>query len=340
MIFFRSPDKSPVTKNALRIRFIVALIVSAVAIFGILLPLVGKSIKEQWAHKETGTSPSPEQLKKDGPSLRSSWGDGSLTQGKGSASLSTRPDTGNDTDDASEKHASTTIAAPSSSYGDNDTALAKNKKNSWSKEDMVWVKAGTFAMGSADGQDDEKPVHQVNVHGFYLDKAEVTQEEFKRAMHKNPSYFKNCPACPVENVTWNDARKYCETIGKRLPREEEWEYACRAGTSTKFPWGDSPDGKYAWYHENADFKTHPVKSATPNAWGLYDMTGNVWEWCGDLWRPYPGSVKGNPDNHRSSPSRIIRGGAWDKSDYVLRSSARGRFNPEERSNNIGFRCAH
>jgi formylglycine-generating enzyme required for sulfatase activity len=158
-------------------------------------------------------------------------------------------------------------------------------------------------------------------------------------MGKNPSYFKDCFDCPVENVTWHDANKYCEKIGKRLPREEEWEYAYRAGSMAKYPWGDNLDGKYAWYHENADFKTHPVENKSPNAWGLYDMSGNVWEWCADPWRPYSAKGKADPDGPRSSPSRIIRGGAWDKSEYVLRCSARGRYGPGERSNNIGFRCA-
>jgi formylglycine-generating enzyme required for sulfatase activity len=339
MLFSRTPNNSPVTKNSLRIRYILALITAAVAIFGILLPLASKPIKDRLTHKETETPVTQERQKSNAPSLRSSWNDNSLTQSKGEVSLSPLPPGNDDSIGSSEKRLSAIAPAPPDG-NTGDTTPEKSKKNSLSKENMVLIKAGSFTMGALDGQDDEKPVHRVTVHGFYLDQAEVTQEQFMRVMGKNPSYFKNCPACPVENVTWNDARKYCETIGKRLPREEEWEYACRAGTITKFPWGESPDGNYSWYHENADFKTHPVKNKSPNMWGLYDMTGNVWEWCGDVWRPYPGSTQGNADGPHSSLSRVIRGGAWDKSDYVLRSSARGRFNPNERSNNIGFRCAH
>jgi eukaryotic-like serine/threonine-protein kinase len=336
MAFYLAPSKTPKSNNALLIRLVAVLPAFAGALFAVLLPLTCTSSDNRRSHKEKGPSVSIEEpSKRNAPSLRSSWNADSLVSGNSpTARRQSHPAPDGNTG-TSEKP----LAAAQSLAG-GDTTSANNKKNTWSKAHMVWVKAGTFTMGSIDGQDDEKPMHRATIRGFYLDEAEVTQEEFFRVMGKNPSYFKNCPACPVENVTWHDARKYCEKIGKRLPREEEWEYACRAGSATKYPWGENSDGKYAWYHENADFKTHPVKNKVPNAWALSDMSGNVWEWCDDKWRPYPGSDKGNSDGPTSSSqSRVIRGGAWDKSDFVLRSSARGRFNPDERSNNIGFRCA-
>jgi formylglycine-generating enzyme required for sulfatase activity len=229
----------------------------------------------------------------------------------------------------------------SNTINETNGALQKNDKESDTDVDnMIFVKGGTFLMGSDDEQDEEKPRHLDKVKDFYLDKTEVTQEEYQRVTERNPSFFKDCPKCPVENVTWYEARKYCERIGKRLPSEKEWEYACRAGSPSKYHWGNAFDGRYMWYQGNSEHKTHNVGSKSPNSLGLYDMTGNIWEWCYDWWRPYADD-EGINTNQDLQPERcrVIRGGAFDKSEYVLRSSARGRYMPEGKCNNIGFRCA-
>ena len=331
------PNQEPKKNNARRACFIPAFL-TAGAVIAVLFPLMITCTR----HEENGKAVSHTKTSKtNDASLHSSWDNNSLASEKTLASEKAMPPAIDSIADASGKSDSTVANAQSpSSIEKIDTASMENNKTTFSKEKMRWVNGGSFTMGSTDGQDDEKPMHWVKVRGFYLDEAEVIQEDYRRVMGKNPSYFKDCFDCPVENVTWYDAKKYCEKIGKRLPREEEWEYAYRAGSMAKYPWGDNFDAKYAWYHENADFKTHSVENKIPNSWGFYDMSGNVWEWCSDPWHPYSSRTKAAPEGSRSAPERIIRGGAWDKSDYVLRSSARGRFNPEERANNIGFRCAH
>jgi len=224
--------------------------------------------------------------------------------------------------------------------GQKFAATAKFEKRGQSKDGMVWIEGGKFRMGSNDGSSDEKPVHQVMVSGFYMDKTEVTQAEYERVMGKNPSKFKNCPDCPVETVSWNDAKAYCEKVGKRLPTEAEWEYAARAGTTTKYYWGNSMDGEYAWFHGNSGKKTHPVGQKKPNAWGLYDMSGNVWEWCSDRYdgNYYKSSPGKDPQGATSDGSRVLRGGSWFVLDYFLRSAFRFRFLPFFRNYFRGFRC--
>ena len=171
--------------------------------------------------------------------------------------------------------------------------------------------------------------HQEIVWSFNIDKYEVTQAEFERVMGSNPSrfaggWFGSNPNHPVESVTWHEAKAYCEKIGKRLPTEWEWEYAARAGSRTAYYWGDEYDGAYSWSDRNSGGKTHPVGQKKPNAFGLYDMAGNVWEWT-------------NSDYDASS--KVLRGGSWYNNPRHMRSASRYRNDPTGRNNGIGFRCA-
>jgi formylglycine-generating enzyme required for sulfatase activity len=208
--------------------------------------------------------------------------------------------------------------------------------------DMILVEGGWFEMGSADGDADEKPVHRVFVSSFYMDRYEVTQEEYERVMGKNPSYFK-CPTCPVEQVSWNDAVKYTQKVGKRLPTEAEWEYAVRGGNKNR---GDDYSGSYdagivAWYNDNAGSKTHPVGGKQPNELGLYDMSGNVWEWCADWYDAsyYRSSPRENPKEPDAGQYRVLRGGSWNDDAQIPRVSNRGWSNPSNRDYDLGFRCS-
>ena len=205
---------------------------------------------------------------------------------------------------------------------------------------MVSIPGGTFMMGSNKGYGGVKPVHQVTVSGFYMDKTEVTQVEYERVMGTNPSYFKKCPTCPVENVSWNDVQVYCEKVGKRLPTEAEWEYAARAGSTTKYYWGDEMDGQYTWYDLNSNIKTHQVAQKKPNKFSLYDMSGNVWEWCGDWYdkKYYKSNIQIDPKGPSSGGYRIIRGGSWRFNGNFLGSAFRFRSAPNYHLNYLGFRC--
>ncbi len=223
-----------------------------------------------------------------------------------------------------------------------------------------WDAPGEFLMGSPDSDSDalsdEKPQHQVKVNSFAIGKYPVTQAQYEAVMGTNPSHcknnswFKNNLQNPVEQVSWNDAQAFCQKLSQitgktyRLPTEAEWEYACRAGTTTRYYFGDDANqlGDYAWYEGNSQNTTHPVGQKRPNAWGLYDMSGNVWEWCEDDWHnnyigaPTDGSawIKNNNDNDY----RILRGGCWGFDPTVCRSAIRGiNYRRDNRSLNLGFR---
>lgn len=188
--------------------------------------------------------------------------------------------------------------------------------------EMVFAKGGCYQMGDTfgDGNSDEKPVHKVCVDDFYIGRYEVTQGQWKAIMGRNLSYFKDCgDNCPVEQVSWNDIQNFINKLiqktGKkyRLPTEAEWEYAARsrgknekwAGTSN-----ESEIGDYAWYLSNSGSKTHPVGQKKPNGLGLYDMSGNVWEWCSDWYGKnyYGNSPKDNPTGPSGGQFRVLRGG--------------------------------
>ena len=162
------------------------------------------------------------------------------------------------------------------------------------------------------------------MHGFYIDRYEVTQAEYLKVMLSNPSYFKGLER-PVEKVTWNQAASYCDGVGKRLPTEREWERAIRAGTTSPYYWGKNPPDRYAWHRGNADKQTHVVGGKEPNAWGLYDMAGNVWEWTG---------------SEHEDGGMVVRGGSWRNGVGSLKSSHRIYSLPIHKFHYVGFRCAH
>jgi formylglycine-generating enzyme required for sulfatase activity len=232
--------------------------------------------------------------------------------------------------------------------------------------EMVYVEGGAFQMGSNNGDDAEKPVHSVTVKSFLMGKYEVTQKEWNEVMESNPSHFKG-DNLPVENVSWYEAVEFCNRLsvkegltpaysgdgdrkvcdfnatGYRLPTEAEWEYAAKGGNrggNYMYAGSNSPDD-VAWYDGNSGNRTHPVGTKQPNSLGIYDMSGNVWEWCWDWYGSYGNESQSNPQGLSSpAPSganRVCRGGNWDNSAADVRSAYRGRFTPPSWGDNLGFR---
>jgi formylglycine-generating enzyme required for sulfatase activity len=217
---------------------------------------------------------------------------------------------------------------------------------------FVYIKPGTFMMGSPESEEgrDDETQHKVTLtKGFYMQTPEVTHAQCQAVMGNHPSDFKNCgDNCPVENISWNDAQEFIEKLNRkekgaqyRLPTEAEWEYACRAGTETRFYTGDSEEDldRAGWYDENSDEKTHPVGRKEPNGFGLYDMHGNVWEWCQDWYGEYPTKSVIDPKGPSSGPYRVLRGGSWFRFGRVVRSARRSRNAPSERNRYLGLRLA-
>ena len=225
-------------------------------------------------------------------------------------------------------------------------------------EGFVRIQGGSFVR---EGQ-------TVTVSAFYMGRYEVTQGEYEEIMGTNPSHFRG-PNLPVEMVTWFDAIEYCNRLsikegltpaytiheqdyertvtwnrnanGYRLPTEAEWEYACRAGTTTTYSWGDQWDdataGQYAYYENNSGKGTQEVGTKQPNAFGLFDMHGNVWEWCWDWYDTIYPAGNQNPTGAPSGSRRVFRGGGWGSSVDNLHSAYRSRYNPYDRFGNLGFR---
>jgi formylglycine-generating enzyme required for sulfatase activity len=207
----------------------------------------------------------------------------------------------------------------------------------------VWIPAGTFQMGcsQADSEcyDDEKPAHEVTItKGFWMGQTPVTQVAYQRVIGSNPSHFHG-EELPVETVSWNDAQRYCEKAGMRLPTEAEWEYAARgAPGNTPGRYGDV--GQIAWYDKNSGSTTHPVAQKLPNKFGLYDMLGNVWEWVSDFYaNKYPDGPQQNPTGAASGQYHSLRGGSWLNLPSYARASDRYGNVPESRDYYIGLRCA-
>jgi formylglycine-generating enzyme required for sulfatase activity len=209
----------------------------------------------------------------------------------------------------------------------------------------VWIPPGRFTRGcspeDSECSPDEKQAHEVNISkGFWMGQTEVTQEAYQKVTGKpNPSTFKGglfFSALPVDNVSWNDADNYCRASGGRLPTEAEWEYAARAGT-TGSRYGDIVN--IAWYGKNSSNHTHEVAQKAKNAWGLYDMLGNVWEWVADWYALYPSGSVIDPPGPTSGQARVVRGGSWWTPSGSARVSDRGIAEPDSRQPDIGFRCA-
>jgi formylglycine-generating enzyme required for sulfatase activity len=235
---------------------------------------------------------------------------------------------------------------------------------------FVYIEPGTFKMGSPSGwfsgekyRNDDETQHSVTLtRGYHLQTTEVTQSQWKAVMGSNPSRSTNCgDDCPVEQVSWNDVQDFIKKLNQkeggdryRLPTEAEWEYAARAGTTTVYSWGNEADcdkmmyendvgsneNKCVSYHRNRGLtpdSTAPVKSFSPNAWGLYDMHGNVWEWCQDWKGAYPSGAVTDPTGPSGGTGRVRRGGSWDDDARDCRSADRSSNDPGYRGNYLGFR---
>ena len=266
-------------------------------------------------------------------------------------------------------------SAPDSHRGapSNGGAMAPIAIVTKSGVEMIYLPGGEFMMGSGQGSPDEAPPHKISVTAFALDKFEVTHEMFSKVQLPNPSHWQDSPTKPVERVRWRDAKQYCNerslleglkpcynektsdwdcdysANGYRLPTEAEWEYAARAGTDGPYDFGQSDKlRQYAWFAGTADQKTHPVGQKKPNLWGLYDLYGNVSEWCEDVYDPayYQQSPTADPHGPPSSGKdvkRVIRGGSWKASAEACRVTARqgektGDSDACFSTDFCGFRC--
>jgi formylglycine-generating enzyme required for sulfatase activity len=222
--------------------------------------------------------------------------------------------------------------------------------------EMVYVQGGTFTMGSPASEPErssDEVQHQVTLSSFYIGKYEVTQGQWEAVMGDNPSDFKKGDNYPVENVSWNDVQEFLRKLnaatGKhyRLPTEAEWEYACRAGSTTPFNTGNNLTTSQANYDGNYPYtsnskgtyleRTQPVGSYPANAWGIYDMHGNVWEWCGDWYGDYSTSAQTNPTGPSSGSNRVFRGGSWNRRAKYCRSARRGKIGSGTDNSSGGFR---
>ncbi len=222
-------------------------------------------------------------------------------------------------------------------------------------EEMVLIPAGEFMMGKPSGKsgDRDHPQHKVSVDSFYMGKYEVTFEQYDlfcddtgRKKPKDQSWGRGSK--PVVYVSWHDAVAFCDWLSAwtgdsyRLPTEAEWEYACRAGTTTAYSFGDNKGdlGLYAWYDANSEARTHPVGEKKANPWGLYDMHGNVGEWCQDWYARdyYKDSPTNNPKGPEETKERVIRNGSWEYSYGGARSAYRDYAPPLDTYFSVGFRC--
>ncbi|MCD6405497.1 MAG: formylglycine-generating enzyme family protein, partial [Planctomycetes bacterium] len=253
------------------------------------------------------------------------------------------------------------------------TAAEPYTNTGWAKEvihektgiEMVFIPAGEFMMGSPSGESrrdsDEGPVHKVVLtKAFYLGKYEVTNGQYQAFLnsagydgsrdadsdylrhHRDwNKYASTGDSYPIVCVSWKNAQAYCKWAGLRLPTEAEWEYACRAGSSTRFSFGDSDSqlDSYAWYNGNSGSKTHPVGQKRPNGWDLYDMHGNVWECCADWKGDYPSGSVTDPQGPSSESARVLRGGSWNINPQNCRSAYRSYYSPDYSGSVSGVRVA-
>ncbi len=219
---------------------------------------------------------------------------------------------------------------------------------------MINIPAGTFVMGCVNEQDSacyywEKPSHKVSISSFYLNKYDVTQKEWEAVTGKTPWFSKACADCPVENISWYDAQVFINKLNQitgrnyRLPTEAEWEYAAGGGNKShgyKFSGSNNPD-EVAWYDKNSSKQSHPVGQKKPNELGLYDMSGNVFQWCSDWFdeKYYTSSPSDNPVGPRTGAYRAVRGGSWWSEVNQGRTICRDRYPSDAKDDDVGIRLA-
>lgn len=227
---------------------------------------------------------------------------------------------------------------------------------------LLLIPKGTFTMGSPAAEKerfDNEFEHRVTIgHDYYLGVHEVTQAQYQMVLGENPSRFQgdtvegDTSSHPVESVSWDDAVEFCRRFSARpeersagrvyrLPTEAEWEYACRAGNAAAFCFGDEEAGvgEHGWSAENSQHQTHPIAQKKPNRWGLYDMHGNVWEWCSDRFGDYPKGAVTDPHGAAKGIDRVVRGGCWVNLAMDCRSASRRRYAPTLRDGYFGLRLA-
>jgi formylglycine-generating enzyme required for sulfatase activity len=248
----------------------------------------------------------------------------------------------------SDSSAQSTSSTQSVSSDNRQTGSSKTFTANGVTFKMMKVDGGTFSMGATSEQndpyDDEKPVHQVTLSSYYIGETEVTQALWKAVMGSNPAIFKGDNR-PVENVSWNDCQTFIKKLNSltgenfRLPTEAEWEYAARGGSKSRgYQYSGSNNlSSVAWYDDNSGSKTHDVKTKSPNELGIYDMSGNVWEWCQDRYGYYSSSSVTNPMGASSGSYRVIRGGSWYNFDRSCRSAYRCIWEPSILMSNLGLR---
>lgn len=217
------------------------------------------------------------------------------------------------------------------------------------KIEMVMVEEGSFNLGSDKGYSNESPVRRVQVSDFLMGRFEVTQKLWYFVMRHNPSYFSDCDNCPVERITWTDAMQFIERLNEltklhfRLPSEAEWEYAASGGRNNRKIYkysGSSKIDEVAWFITNAGSRTHPAGTKKSNSLGLFDMSGNVYEWTRDWMGKYRKDQKLNPKGPEKGKAKVIRGGCWHDTEEGCRVKCRVEMKPAEKNGCVGMRLAH
>jgi len=241
------------------------------------------------------------------------------------------------------------VVTSSSSTVSSSASGTKRAGEKWKEPvtgmEFVWVPGGDFMMGRNEGGSDEKPVHKVVLSGFWMGKYEVTQGQWQEIMGNNPSTYKKGNDFPVERISWKDANAFIKKFNSQagrtfsLPSEAQWEYAARSGgKNQKYSGGDDVN-RFAWYRSNSGGSTHKVGTKTSNDLGIYDMSGNVWEWCQDIYAKdaYKKHSRNNPIYAQGKSLRVFRGGGFLSYPAPLRCANRGRNSPVFGSNVLGFR---
>jgi formylglycine-generating enzyme required for sulfatase activity len=216
------------------------------------------------------------------------------------------------------------------------------------KIEMVLVDAGSFTMGYENGYSNEKPLHKVTLDEYYIGRVEVNQKLWQLVVGKNPAHFKDCPDCPVEMISYEDAISFIDRLNQlsgksfRLPTEAEWEFAAKGGSNrkqTRYS-GSNKIDEVAWYSKNAGERPHPVGLKLPNALGVFDMSGNVFEWTQDWMGRYKNNDQVNPSGVVKAKTKVVRGGCWYDTNDGCRVHCRVEIEPSEKNGCLGLRLAH